>query len=80
MNQYNDVTMKLPFVLGQLTTDVTVGHLERPDLVWVSPPPTDETDKLLQQVRAKNNNDLLDVVGTSYRYMFDHIALPRLTP
>ena len=53
MNSETVVTMKLPFVLGQLTKDVTVGHLDRPDLVWVSPPPTDESDELLQQVITK---------------------------
>ena len=50
MNPETVVTMKHPFVLGQLTKDVTVGHLDRPDLVWVSPPPTVESDELLQQV------------------------------
>ena len=65
MNPETVVTMKLPFVLGQLTKDVTVGHLDRPDLVWVSPPPTDESDELLQQVMAKNNTDFLDVIGMS---------------
>ena len=64
MNHDNDVTMKIPFVLGQLTKDVTVGHLDRPDLVWVSPPPTDESDELLQQVMAQDNEDLLDNLGT----------------
>ena len=42
--------MKLQFVLGQKTKNVTVSHVERPDVVWVSPPSTEETDAFLQQV------------------------------
>ena len=42
--------MKLQFVLGQKTKNVAVSHVERPDVVWVSPPSTEETDAFLQQV------------------------------
>ncbi len=42
--------MKLPFALGEVLRDVTVTEVERPDLVWVSPPATEETDAFLQQV------------------------------
>jgi hypothetical protein len=42
--------MKLPFALGELLRDVSVGQVERPDLVWVSPVATEETDGFLQQV------------------------------
>ena len=30
---------------------VTVGHVERPGLVWVTAPPTEESDALLKKVR-----------------------------
>ena len=30
---------------------VTVGHVERPGLVWVTAPPTEESDTLLKKVR-----------------------------
>jgi hypothetical protein len=45
--------MKIPFVLGELVGNVTVTHVEKPDLVWVSPPTTDETDRFLQQVQTQ---------------------------
>ena len=32
---------------------VTVGHVERPGLVWVNAPPTEESDALLKKVRKK---------------------------
>ena len=35
---------------GKLVRGVTVGHVEKPGLVWVSAPPTEQSDQLLKQV------------------------------
>ena len=39
--------------VGKLLRGVTVGHVERPGLVWVNAPPTEESDALLKKVRKK---------------------------
>ena len=44
--------MKIPFVLGELTKEVTVSHVEKPDLVWISPRAGKETEEFLDQVTA----------------------------
>ena len=36
--------------MGKLVRGVTVGHVERPGLVWISAPPTEQSDKLLKEV------------------------------
>jgi len=36
--------------VGKLLRGVTVGHVERPGLVWVNAPPTEESDALLKKV------------------------------
>jgi len=36
--------------VGKLVRGVTVGHVERPGLVWISAPPTEQSDKLLKEV------------------------------
>ena len=39
--------------VGKLLRDITVGHVERPGLVWVNAPPTEESDALLKKVRKE---------------------------
>jgi len=36
--------------VGKLVRGVTVGHVERPGLVWINAPPTEQSDKLLKEV------------------------------
>ena len=36
--------------VGKLLRGVTVGHVERPGLVWISAPPTEDSNALLQKV------------------------------
>ena len=36
--------------VGKLVRGVTVGHVERPGLVWINAPPTEQSDKLLNEV------------------------------
>ena len=36
--------------MGKLVRGVTVGHVERPGLVWISAPPTEQSDQLLKEV------------------------------
>ena len=38
---------------------VTVGHVERPGLVWVTAPPTEESDALLKKVASRDGLPLL---------------------
>ena len=35
---------------GRLAPDVSVTHVDKPDLVWLSAAPTPESERLLQQV------------------------------
>ena len=37
-------------VLGQVIKDISVVHVEKPDLVWVSLPSDAETDHFLEKV------------------------------
>ena len=39
--------------VGKLLRDVTVGHVERPGLVWIIAPPTEDSNALLQKVLFK---------------------------
>ena len=39
-----------PFLSGQVTRGVLVRHVERHDLLWVVPPPTEQTEQFLKQV------------------------------
>ena len=39
-----------PFLSGQVTRGVVVRHVERQDLLWVVPPPTEQTEQFLKQV------------------------------
>ena len=43
-------TMKCPVVVGAVTQDVLVTHVERTDLVWVSLEQTQEVENFLQKV------------------------------
>ena len=36
--------------VGKLLRGVTVGHVERPGLVWINAPPTEDSNALLQKV------------------------------
>ena len=36
--------------VGKLVRGVTVGHVERPGLVWIIAPPTEQSDQLLKEV------------------------------
>ena len=36
--------------MGKLVRGVTVGHVERPGLVWINAPPTEQSEKLLKEV------------------------------
>ena len=42
--------MKCPVVIGAVTQDVLVTHVERTDLVWVSLEQTQEVENFLQKV------------------------------
>ena len=35
---------------GRLVAGVTVSHVDKPDLVWLSAAPTQDSERLLQQV------------------------------
>ena len=47
-----------PLPLGQVT-EVTVTHVERPHILWLSLPPSPDTDLFLQQVEAVSMAELL---------------------
>ena len=46
INSFVDVNLQV----GKLVRGVTVGHVEKPGLVWVSAPPTEQSDQLLKEV------------------------------
>ena len=50
--------MSCPLPLGQVT-EVTVTHVERPHVLWLSLPPSPDTDLFLQQVGAVSLAELL---------------------
>ena len=43
--------------MGKLVRGVTVGHVERPGLVWINAPPTEQSDKLLKEVHLDTSPD-----------------------
>ena len=45
--------------VGKLVRGVTVGHVERPGLVWINAPPTEQSDQLLKEVSLNSFTSLV---------------------